>query len=198
MYLIFILLWACQPPGIAQKPFADGKTIHTRSILDGKATILLPDDFSYGRPITIIDNKEIPHATSYSDRNMYRNIYCSINKNKLSQETLYEHYMNIKSMYSDKYLVVLKDEFVADGDNSYFYYECRLKDELYRKAGEPTYEINDTAFTGVIVPNYFCFYHFLKDGQAINMAADYQGDIDGLEDFRGLWQQIKNSFTLVN
>lgn len=184
--------WCC-----AQQPFADGKNIHTRTILDGMATILLPDNFSYGRPMETIGESEYRTTASYGSRNHEKNIYCSIHKNEVSEEELYEHYNGIKSMYSDKYVVVLRDEFVAIGNNSYFYYECRLKDELYREEGEPAYEINDTANAGVIVPNYFCFYHFLQDGKAAYIATDYQGGMEGLEDFRRLWQQMKNSFALV-
>lgn len=180
----------------AQAPFADGKNIHTRTILGGKATMLLPDDFSYGRPMVEIGESEYLAQASYGSSDHDKNIYCSIHKNEISEEELYEHYNGIKSMYSDKYVVVLKDEFVANGDNSYFYYECQLTDDLYRQPGEPAYEINDTALTGVIVPNYFCFYHFLQDGKGVYIATDYQGSMEGLEDFRRLWQQISNSFKL--
>lgn len=180
----------------AQPAFADGKNIHTRAILGGKATMLLPDDFSYGRPMETLSEPEYIAQASYGSKSHDKNIYCSIHKNEVTEEELYEHYKGIKSMYSDKYVVVLRDEFVTVGSSSYFYYECRLKDELYRQPGKPAYEINDTAMTGVIVPNYFCFYHFLQDGKAVYLASDYQGNIEGLDGFRRQWQQISNSFKL--
>lgn len=181
----------------AQPPFADGKNIHTRTILDGRATMLLPDDYSYGRPMETIGEPEYIAQASYGTSNHDKNIYCSIHKNEVSEKTLFEHYNGIKSMYSDKYVVVLTDEFVPAGEKSYFYYECVLKDELYRNPGEPAYEINDTAVTGVIIPNYFCFYHFLHEGKAVYIATDYQGSKEGIEDFRQLWAQMKNSFALL-
>lgn len=192
MACFLVVAYCCN----AQAPFADGKNIHTRTILDGHATMLLPDNFSYGRPMETIGESEYIARASYGSRDHDKNIYCSIRKKEVSEEELYEHYNGIKSMYSDKYVVVLRDEFVSAGNNSYFYYECVLNDELYRKLGEPAYEINDTVMTGVIVPNYFCFYHFLQEGEAAYLATDYQGNMDGVEDYRRLWQQISSSFKL--
>lgn len=181
----------------AQSPFADGKNIHARTILDGKATILLPDDFSYSRPFIAIGESEFINATSYSDEGHVRNVYCYLFNKSLTEDELYQRYAGLKHQYPDNYMVVLHDEFVPKGENSYFYYECRLKDEFYRKAGEPAYEIEDTATTGEVIPNYFCFYVSVNGGTPYELLVDYQGDIEGLEDFRRLWAQIKESFRPV-
>ncbi len=191
LYFLLVAQWCT-----AQQPFKDDKNAHTRTIFEGKASILLPDEFSYGRQVFLADS-EVLDAASYSDRKRHRNIYCSIYRNEVSQEKLYEHYIGVKTMYTDEYVVVLKDEFVADGDNSYFFYECRLKDELYRKPGQPVYEIEDTAVTGMVIPNYFCFYFFLQNGVLSEIIADYQGDIEGLEDYRRLSRQIIHSYKLI-
>lgn len=196
-YILFVCLLLATHICTAQPPFADGKNIHTRTILDGKATILLPDDFSYGRPFIAIGESEFINATSYSDQGHVRNVYCYLYNKSLTEDELYQRYIALKKQYFDKYVLVLRDEFVPVGNNSYFLYECRLKDEFYRKAGEPAYEIEDTAVTGEVVPNYFCFYVSLNDGSPYELLVDYQGDITDLEDFRRLWAQIKESFRLV-
>lgn len=196
-YILFVCLLLATHICTAQQPFADGKNIHTRTILDGKATILLPDDFSYGRPFIAIGESEFINTTSYSDQGHVRNVYCYLYNKSLTEDELYQRYIALKKQYFDKYVLVLHDEFVPVGNNSYFLYECRLKDQFYRKEGEPTYEIEDTAVTGEVVPNYFCFYVSLNDGSPYELLVDYQGDITGLEDFRRLWAQIKESFRLV-
>jgi len=158
--------------------------------------MLLPDDFSYGRPFITIGESE-SDAASYSDQGHVRNVYCYLFKNSLTEEELYKRYVGLKQQYSDNYMVVLHDEFVSNGKNSYFYYECRLKDDLYRKPGEPTYEIADTAVTGEVIPNYFCFYVSVNGGSPYELLVDYQGSLEELEEFRRLWLQMKNSFSLL-
>jgi len=179
-----------------QEPFSDGKKIHTRTIFDGKATLELPDDLSYSQPVVLGNEITYSHTAGYIGKRSDISMYCFMFQNNITADQLKNYYNELTSYYDYKYMLVLRDEYVEDGNNSYYWYECRLKDEYYIRGDKnrtALFEVGD----GSLLPNYFTFYYMLKDGVASKILLDYHRDINGLEDFRALAYRIIKSYKLL-
>ena len=69
----------------AQPPFADSKNIHTCTILNGKATIFIPDDYSYSRPFWA-DDDQFTDAALYQTAEKKAGFACNLKRKPGKQE----------------------------------------------------------------------------------------------------------------
>ncbi|HYD20832.1 MAG TPA: hypothetical protein VEB40_05095, partial [Flavipsychrobacter sp.] len=113
----------------------------------------------------------------------------------MSQNELYELYEQLKAQYTDARLQILRDEFQEKSDNSAFFYEFRLRDEVYSNE-KGVVDVADSSVIGMLLPNYACFYYTLHNGVASKILFDYQGNIESLDTFRKLALQIISSYQL--
>lgn len=173
----------------AQLPFSDGKTMHARTILEGRATIELPDDYSAGNgAITIGDGDEPVITTSYHSKSRMHNIYCVAQRSPHTLDSFKSSYAEMKTSMDTQYLIVLRDELVLDRDNSYFYLEYRLKDGFYNNQ-TGMMEIDD----GSVYPNHFIFHYTLRQ----SITIDSGEPLADLEKVTQLNKRIINSFKLL-
>lgn len=174
----------------AQPPFADSKNIHTRTILNGKATIFIPDDYSYSRPFWA-DDDQFTDAALYQTAEKKAGFACNLFRKPGNQEELYRSYNETKEANTNPYIEVLRDEFIRKGENSYFIYSFRLKDEFYRNDGRAI-ETSE----GIVLINYVCFYWVLQNSIASQIVFDYKDKIEALPEFQQLVQKIIDSYHL--
>src|SRR5690606_6497343 len=76
LFITFILLLTLHP-SFAQKPFDDDSTLHIRTILNGKATMLLPDDYSYSHPFWAHD-EQFTDAALYQTAEKKASFACNL------------------------------------------------------------------------------------------------------------------------
>ncbi|MCB0698013.1 MAG: hypothetical protein KDC07_11645, partial [Chitinophagaceae bacterium] len=181
---IFLLMLA-GGVAFAQEPFGDGKVIHTRTLFSGEAAIDIPDSYSLASTGTAFyadENGEslVDGVAVYSHNGYKEVVSCFLLRDKLSQHDVKKDYTAFKAGNNGDYQNILRDEFVAEGDNSYYYYECELKDEFYNESGDIGFEKED----GTVLPNYFLCYYVLHNGKAAHIVIHYDGKMAGQADFR--------------
>lgn len=186
--LLCCCLLLCPIAG-AQLPFSDGKTMHTRTILEGRATIEVPDDYSAGSgAITIGDGDEPVITTSYHSKLRMHNIYCVAQRRPHTLDSFKTSYADMKASMDTQYLIVLRDELILDDDRSYFYLEYRLKDGFYNNQ-TGMLEMGD----GSLYPNHFIFYYTLRQ----SITIDSGEPLADLDEVTQLNKRIINSFKLL-
>lgn len=191
---LLLFVFSCH---IAMAQDTTNVEMRVHDIFDGKATIEIPDEYIVQRLGTFFvdddGNSLVEHDVTYFAPKHIAVISCYLLKGKLSQEDIYGKLQEYKNIYNSKYLDILRDEFVANGDNSYGYYECVLKDEYYSEAGSPALELED----GHVSPNYFQFYFTINNGKTTQLVIHYDGEKAGLNDFRQLANNVIASYKFL-
>lgn len=171
------------------------ESLSTHYIADSVAAIILPADYAENNSWSIVINDGEPllkfQTTYVSEQSgslsiaIYKELF-SQDRLRLQCDTLFA------TLYHPEYHDLLKNEFIANENNSYYTLECRLKDEFYNEQSG-FFDIDD----GSAIPNYFIFIRRLDEGVLTTMDLWYTHAKDGLEGYRREAETIISSYQLL-
>lgn len=173
----------------SQSPFGDSATIHTRTLFDGQASIKLPDSYSL-RPSTEVDSR-LQYATVYYNDHQQAGVTCNLYREQMTLPQLKTLLAELSAV-DKKHFKVLRKVLSEEGEDSFFILEYMQQHEYF------TDKQNLPEHMESYPPKYVLTYFTIKDNATSGVHLWYDGDLNGLEEFRKLAQYIMSSYKWLN